>query len=86
VTTTDYIPIDCGIHSELELAILKRARLQLVWREADGTTYRETVTPTDLDAGNQEEYLHAVDNRGTAYRIRLDRIVRFTVTGLHNAQ
>jgi Rho-binding antiterminator len=78
---TDYIPIDCGMHSELELAILKRARLHLVWRDADGITHRETVTPTGLGTDNHEEYLQALDKRGTAYRIRLDWIVEFPAAG-----
>jgi transcriptional antiterminator Rof (Rho-off) len=75
--TTDYIPIDCGSHSELELAIIKHATLELGWRDAEGMLHREIITPTDLRTVDGEEFLHATDTRGAAHTIRLDRILDF---------
>lgn len=73
---TDYRPIDCAVYSELELAILHRRRLRLVWREGD-VLYRQQVLPLDLETCAGEEFLHLRDHQGRHRRIRLDHIRRF---------
>ena len=45
---TDYTPVDCGLHSEYELAIMQRRRLALSWHDEVQIDYSETVTPVDL--------------------------------------
>lgn len=70
-----YVPISCDLHSEYELAILRRQRLRLVW--ADGNVlHDEVVLPLDLKTARHEEYLicHAKDD--TLREIRLDHIRR----------
>jgi Rho-binding antiterminator len=74
---TDYTPIDCGLHSEFELAIMHHDRLKLSWRDADGAVHIETLLPTDLGTRNSEEFMLASDADGTAVEIRLDCILRF---------
>jgi len=71
---TDYTPIDCGLHSEYELAIMQRQPLELCWHSADQTRHRETITPVDLYTRDGEEYMLIRDAAGAELAIRLDRI------------
>lgn len=70
---TDYRPIACDLHSEYELAIVRRRQLRLVWSE-DNVTYNQAVLPTDLDTVNHEEFLTCRLESGEQRRICLDRI------------
>jgi Rho-binding antiterminator len=74
---TDYTPVDCGLHSEYELAILHQDKLELSWREADGKARIETIIPLDLRTRNNEEFLLVSGADGTELEIRLDRITHF---------
>lgn len=68
-----YVPISCEIYSEYELAILRRQRLRLVWRE-DNILYESVVVPLDLQTQDHQEYLIGRSETGEAIKIRLDRI------------
>ena len=73
---TDYTPVDCGLHSEYELAIIMhRDNLKLTWRDANGETCSDTITPTDLRTRNSEEFLVVSGADGMEFEIRLDRIL-----------
>lgn len=74
---TDYRPIACEIYAELELAILRRKRLRLAWRDCDGTHHVARLRPKDLMTRRHEEYLLCEDGGGNRVEIRLDRIIRF---------
>ncbi|MGD2112564.1 MAG: transcriptional antiterminator, Rof [Gammaproteobacteria bacterium] len=76
---TDYVPIDCGIYSGYELAIIQRRRLRLTWRGDDGIIHIRTVTPTDLHTRNKGEFMVVTDERGDRYNIRLDHIRRHEI-------
>ena len=73
---TDYTPIDCGRHSEFELAIMHRDSLNLVWRDADGATHTKVVIATKLLTRNSEEFMRVSDTSGIKCEIRLDRILQ----------
>lgn len=73
---SDYTPIDCGLYSGYELAILRRRRLRLSWRVAGGLTRIDTVTPIDLETRRGEEFLVIEQSDGHRVDVRLDRIVR----------
>jgi Rho-binding antiterminator len=73
---TDYEPVDCGIYSGYELAILRRRRLRLTWRDEDGLTRIDTVQPVDLETRCGEEFLLIEDSCGRRREIRLDHIAR----------
>jgi len=75
---TDYTPVDCGLHSEYELAIMHHDRLKLGWRDAAGTIHLETVIPVDLRTRCNEEFLMVSAPDGTQLEIRLDRISHFS--------
>lgn len=70
-----YEPISCDVYSQLELAIMHRARLRLTWREGN-VCYTQPVVPTDLETRDGEEFLHCRLPSGEDARIRLDRIDR----------
>ena len=71
---SDYTPIDCGQHSEYELAIMQRHKLRLSWQDSDGQTHLETVTPTDLLVREHEEFLVVRTQSGGIRELRLDRV------------
>jgi Rho-binding antiterminator len=73
---TDYVPIDCGLHSEYELAIMHRNKLQLTWRDDRGTVHLEVLTPIDLRTRHGEEFMRVRDREGVEQEIRLDYILR----------
>lgn len=71
---SDYRPIDCHRYSRFELAIIRRRRLVLSWRDPTGPDHVETLLPTDLETASGEEFLIARRDDGRPWRIRLDRI------------
>jgi transcriptional antiterminator Rof (Rho-off) len=75
---SEYTPVDCGSYARYELAILRRHRLRLTWRDPAGLTRIETVRPLDLQTRAGEEFLLIEDSAGRKARIRLDRIARST--------
>lgn len=75
---TDYTPIDCGLYSQYELAIMHRDRLQLGWRDPAGNVHIGCVTPTDLRTRNGAEFMVVAGQDGETHEIRLDRILHFT--------
>jgi Rho-binding antiterminator len=72
---TDYTPIDCGLYSEYELAIMHGARLQLRWRDVEGFPRIEVLIPVDLRTRQGEEFLVVIDHAGDEREIRLDHIL-----------
>lgn len=69
-----YRPIPCDLHSELELAVMRRLRLQAVCDEGC-----ITGIATDLITRAGAEYLELTDAEGIRYVLRLDRIERLEV-------
>ncbi|MFQ5642506.1 MAG: Rho-binding antiterminator [Thiogranum sp.] len=76
---TDYIPIDCDLHSEYELTIMQNRRLRISWRDQDGQHHVQALKPRDLVTRNHEEFLVAENRQGQRQEIRLDYIVRTEV-------
>jgi Rho-binding antiterminator len=73
----DYRPIDCGLYSEYEVAIMHRQHLRVHWRDAEGRDHLAVVLPLDLRTeSSKEEFLLARDIDGHAVKLRLDHIVR----------
>lgn len=71
-----YHPIDCGLHDELQLRVLRRRAVELAWRDSRGTTMRREAVLQDVFSRDAAEYVRLDD--GT--EVRLDRLV--TVDGL----
>ena len=74
---TDYTPIDCGLHSEYELAIMRRQSLRLAWSDARGTIHIGIYHPLDLHTREGEEFMVVADVDGTEIQIRLDHIMSY---------
>ena len=75
---TDYTPIDCGRHSEFELAIMHKDALNLTWRDVDDAIHTEVVIAADLLTRNSEEFMRVSNTSGIEREIRLDRILQFS--------
>lgn len=75
----NYTPIDCGVYSEYEMAIMHRRRMRLHWQEADGIDHVESVMPLDLETRDKCEYLVAERRDGSTLQLRLDHILRAAV-------
>ncbi len=71
---TDYTSIDCGQHSEFELAIMHKKSLLLSWHEPGKEKQTKQVLPVDLIARNHEEFLLVESKHGDRQEIRLDYI------------
>ena len=69
-----YIPVECGLHSEYELAIMHQVMLQLAWTDQDGKTQHHNILPIDLKTMNKKEYLVGKTPEGEIIEIRLDKI------------
>lgn len=72
----DYTPIDDGLYSRYELAIMRRRPLRLVWRDPAGLMHLGVVTPLDLQTRAHAEYLYCRQSDGRMLEIRLDWITR----------
>lgn len=70
-----YKPIECGLHSEYELAIMHGRTLKLKWQDENGKYHYEHLIPVDIKTRNQQEFLIANDTNDVIYEIRLDRII-----------
>jgi transcriptional antiterminator Rof (Rho-off) len=74
---TDYTPVDCGLHSSYELAIMQHQLVRLSWLDNEASVHTETVLPTDLVTRNGEEFMRITRAGGDSLDIRLDHIRRF---------
>jgi len=74
----DYIPIECGLHSEYELAIMHQTKLRLTWKNKSNEEQIETILPIDLIVNNKQEYLKILSANNKVREIRLDKIITYT--------
>lgn len=74
-----YTPIDCGVYSEYELAIMHKRRMRLHWQDEEGNDHVESVMPKDLKTEEKREYLIAEGQDGNSLKVRLDRIKKAAV-------
>ena len=77
---TAYKPIDCHSHSQLELHIMHQDRLSLEWLDEASIRHLSIVAAKDLlSIKGDGEYLIFDDESGHEHRLRLDKILSFTV-------
>lgn len=72
---TDYTPVDCGLYSSYEAAILQGKCMRLSWSPANGQLRTALLRPVDLSTRNHEEFLVAETLDGRILELRLDRII-----------
>jgi len=70
-----YKPIDCGLHSEYELAIIHQQTLRVTWQEEKDILHCEILAPVDLMTKAGEEFMVVENSMGTRCQIRLDLIL-----------
>ena len=73
----NYIPIDCGLHSEYELAIMHKTKINLSWIDSDNLKHTESVMPIDLVIKTKQEFLKIQTQDNKINEIRLDKIIEF---------
>lgn len=71
----DYKPVSCAFHDELELAIVRGTRLQLVLKDAAGRQRTVDAKPVDLQTTGAGEFLVYKDAGGSTETVRLDEII-----------
>ncbi len=69
-----YTPINCEVHDGFELACMRRAIHEVLWRDGEGRVHREKLRFLNLDNSQHEEHLIAENRHGERLRIRLDQI------------
>ncbi|MBT7307137.1 MAG: transcriptional antiterminator, Rof [Gammaproteobacteria bacterium] len=69
-----YTPVSCALHSELELAILRKSPRLLKWVLESGEVREETITPVDLITRIEGEFLLFNTAQQERLEIRLDQI------------
>lgn len=74
--TNNYTPIECGLHSEYELAIMHKTKSILHWIDANNDKRIATVIPVDLFIRNKREYLKLTTDTNDILEIRLDKIIQ----------
>ncbi len=70
MTATPYSPIDCGLHDELQLRVMRGRDVTVTWVGDDGTPQRSTGRVIDVFSRAGAEFLRLADQR----EIRLDRL------------
>jgi len=71
----NYKPISCGLHENFQLAVMRRAPLELSWRTDEESVRHATLLPRDVFTRQGAEFLEVEGQDGERLRIRLDRII-----------
>ena len=69
---SDYKPVDCGFHSELEVAIMHGSTLQVRYHQPGQPVQEQQIKPIDLQTRQHEEYLIFENQQGKRDELRLD--------------
>ena len=72
-----YQPIDCALHSELELLAMRGTRVRFILGDNSGGKSATIGRVRDLFCRESAEYLLLVDDQEVEREVRLDRIVFF---------
>lgn len=70
-----YVPVECGLHSQYELAVMNGKAILLSWMDQDGNQHKQKVRPLDLRTRDRKEYLVVETSEGEQTEIRLDKIL-----------
>jgi transcriptional antiterminator Rof (Rho-off) len=74
VTTTDYRPISCGLHSVYELLAMHRTEVHVETCGPDGAPHSVQGRVQDVCSRDGAEYLVLVTDAGECLAYRLDRL------------
>lgn len=68
--TEPYSPIDCGLHDELQLRVMRGREVDVTWLDSSGATRQRTGRVVDVFSRAGAEFLRLDDDS----EIRLDRL------------
>lgn len=74
-----YKPVSCDLHSQYELAIMHKNKLQLSWLSEGEFVTESNISALDVQTKNKAEYLIAVTSHGENLCIRLDHITEMRI-------
>ncbi|HDK38359.1 MAG TPA: transcriptional antiterminator, Rof [Thiolapillus brandeum] len=74
---SDYLPIDCGLHSQYELLAMHQQKVILYYFDEQGVSRQLKGRVKDVLTRDEAEYLSLRLHGGGDRLIRLDRIQRF---------
>ena len=74
-----YRPISCELHSQYELAIMHKSKVELSWLSEGELISESNILPLDVQTKNKAEYLLAVDEKNNNLCIRLDHIRKMRI-------
>ena len=73
---TPYQPISCELHSQYELAVMRKNTLCLTWRKVGEVVTEKNIIPVDIQTKNKAEYLVVKTfEQNNFFSIRLDYII-----------
>lgn len=72
--TSDYQPVGCDLHSELELLAMRQEAVMVEWIDPDQGETRARGVVVDIEIVDRAECL-VLDVGGQQRRIRLDRLI-----------
>ena len=75
---SEYEPVSCELHSQLEWHVMHQRPLRMHWNESPDVNHKLTVVPIDLYTPDGQEFLKIRDDQGQTRVIRLDRILDFS--------
>jgi transcriptional antiterminator Rof (Rho-off) len=81
VTTTDYQPVSCDLHSKYELLAMRRDWVSLDGEGPAGSLRGLHCQVLDVVTRAGAEYLVVQDRAGQRLEIRLDQLVAVSPTG-----
>ena len=74
-----YQPVSCELHSQYELAIMHKNRLELSWLAQGELVTASDITPLDVQTRDKAEYLVAVNSNDEKLCLRLDQIKKMRI-------
>lgn len=70
----DYQPVSCELHSQYELAIMHKSKLELSWLSNGELVTQTNILPLDVQTRDKAEYLIATNDKNENLCLRLDQI------------
>ena len=70
----EYKAVSCELHSQYELAILRKQTLRIKWLDSNGNAHASNLLPEDIYTREREEFLMTRNEKGEPVELRLDKI------------
>jgi len=70
----EYKAVSCELHSQYELAIMRKQMLRIAWLDSKKEPHISCVLPEDIFTRNHAEYLLVTNEKGELIELRLDKI------------